>query len=169
LNLKSLEGVSVDRSEHKTLEIHMSVIGESCRLSSENSPGCGCAANGKVGGRAAGTAAAMTALAAVACSACCILPFTLPAVILASAGGAIAMLDHAHGWVTRMAVVAVGCAWLWIGWQVRKTQRRPARSTLAVMLLATFLAVLAASWPTIEPMAFHALGIVKKRTISPNE
>lgn len=111
----------------------------------------------------------MTALAAVACTACCILPFTLPAVILASAGGFIAILDHAHGWVTRLAVLFVICAWLWIGWQVRKTQRRAARLTVAMMVLATLLTAAAASWPVIEPIAFNALGIVKKRTVPHNE
>jgi cytochrome bd-type quinol oxidase subunit 2 len=146
----------------------MSVIQQSCTLPSENSPGCGCSANKKVGGKAAG-AALMTALAAAAFTSCCILPFTLPAVILASAGGSIAILDHAHGWVTRLAIAVVVCAWLWIGWQVRKTQRKPARLTLAVMVLATLLTAAAASWPLIQPIAFNALGIVKKRTVSHSE
>ncbi|MEY9347407.1 hypothetical protein ABIG05_001846 [Bradyrhizobium japonicum] len=64
----------------------MSVIGPSCNLPSETSPGCGCAAKAEPsGGKAAGTAVA-TAVAAAACTACCVLPFTLPAVVLASAG-----------------------------------------------------------------------------------
>lgn len=146
----------------------MSVIGESCTLPSENSPGCGCSPDNNVGGKAAG-AAVVTALTAAACTACCILPFTLPAVILASAGGTIAILDHAHAWVTRLAIFAVACAWLWIAWQVRKTQRRAARSTVVVMVIATLLTAVAASWPVIEPMAFNALGIVKKRTVSHDE
>jgi cytochrome bd-type quinol oxidase subunit 2 len=144
----------------------MSVIGESCTLPSKNSPGCS-PEKKKVGGKAAG-AAVMTALAAAGCTACCILPFTLPAVILASAGGTIAILDHAHAWVTRLAILTVACAWLWIAWQVRKTRARPARSTLAVMIVATLLTAVA-SWPLIEPMAFNALGIVKKRTVSHSE
>jgi hypothetical protein len=137
-------------------------------LPSENSPGCGCSPGKGVGGKAAG-AAVMTALAAAACTACCILPFTLPAVILASAGSTIAILDHAHGRVTRLAILAVACAWLWITWQVRKARRRPARSTVVVMIIATLLTAVAASWPVIEPMAFNALGIVKKRTVSHDE
>ncbi len=139
----------------------MSVIGQSCTLPSENSPGCGCSPGKSVGGKAASTAV-MTALAAAACTACCILPFTVPAVILASAGSTIAVLDHAHAWVTRLAVFAVACAWLWIAWQVRKTQRRAARSTIVVMVVATLLTAVAASWPVVETMAFNALGIVKK-------
>jgi hypothetical protein len=161
LNLKPLEGVSVDGPENNPLENHMSVIGPSCTLASQNAQGCGCAPEPKAaGGKAAGVAA-LTALAAAACTACCLLPFTLPAVILAGAGGLIAMLDHAHGWVTHLAVLVVVCAWLWIGWQVRKTQRRTTRLTVAVMVLATLLTALAVSWPAIEPVAFKALGIVK--------
>jgi cytochrome bd-type quinol oxidase subunit 2 len=168
LNLRSLEGVSVDKSANNPRGNHMSVIQQSCTLPSETSPGCGCAVNNRTGGKAAG-AAAMTALAAAACTACCILPFTLPAVVLASAGGLIAILDHAQGWITRLAILAVVCAWIWIGWQVRKTQRRPARSTVRVMVLATLLTAAAASWPIIEPIAFNALGIVKRPTISHSE
>lgn len=111
----------------------------------------------------------MAALAATACTACCILPFTLPAVVLASAGGLIAILDHAHGWITRLAILAVVCAWIWIGWQVRKTQRRPARSTVHVMVFATLLTAATASWPIFEPIAFNALGIVKRPTVSHSE
>ena len=147
----------------------MSVIQPSCSLASGNSPGCGCAAEQTAAGGKAASAAAMTALAAAACTACCILPFTLPAVILAGAGGFIAMLDHAHGGVTRLAVLVVICAWLWIGWQVRKTQRSATRFTVATMVLATVLTAAAASRPVLEPIAFKALGIVKKRAVSHNE
>jgi cytochrome bd-type quinol oxidase subunit 2 len=146
----------------------MSVIGNSCSLPSEHSPGCGCGANAKIGGKVAG-ASAMTALAAAACTSCCILPFTLPAVILAGAGSTIAMLDHAHIWVTLVAILTVACAWLWIVWQVRKTRRRPARLTIVVMIVATLLTTIAASWPVIQPIAVNALGIVNKRAVSHTE
>jgi cytochrome bd-type quinol oxidase subunit 2 len=169
LNLKPLEGVSVEASMNKLSENHMTVIQPSCTRPSESSPGCGCAPNQAATGGKAASAAAMTALAAAACTACCILPFTLPAVILAGAGGFIAMLDHAHVWVTRLSVLAVMCAWLWIGWQVRKTQRGATRLTLAVMVLATLLTAAASSWPVLEPIAFNALGIVKKRAVLHNE
>ena len=154
----------------------MRVIQPSCTLPSLTSPGCGCAPRQKAaGGKAASAAAmtagaaAMTALAAAACTACCVLPFTLPAVILAGAGGFIAVLDHAHGWVTRFAVFVVICAWLWIGWQVRKTRRRVSRFTVATMIMATLLTAVLASWPVLEPVTFHALSIVKKRHVLPNE
>jgi cytochrome bd-type quinol oxidase subunit 2 len=145
----------------------MSVIEPSCARPSENSPGCGCAASrttDKTTGKAA--AAAVTALAAATCTACCILPFTLPAVMLAAAGGSIAVLDHAHGWVTTLAIGVAVCAWLWIGWQVRRARRPAARPTMAFMILATFLTVSAASWPLLEPVAFKTLGIVKKKATS---
>jgi len=89
----------------------MSVIGPSCDLPSETSPGCGCAEKAvQPGGKAAG-AAVTTAVVAAACAACCVLPFTLPAVVLASAGGLIATLDHAHGLMTKLSVAVVICAW----------------------------------------------------------
>jgi hypothetical protein len=147
----------------------MRVTQPSCTLASENSPGCGCATNQTAAGRKAAGAAAITALAAAACTACCLLPFTLPAVILAGAGGFIAVLDHAHGRITRLAILVVICAWMWIGWQVRKTQRGATHLTVAMMVVATLLTAAASSWPVLEPLAFNALGIVKKRAISHNE
>lgn len=146
----------------------MSVIGQSCTLPSKHAPGCGCGANRKAGGKAAG-ASALTALAAAACTSCCILPFSLPAVILAGTGGTIAILDHAHVWVTRLAILAVGCAWIWIVWQTLKAKRSPTRSTLVVMVMATVLTAVAASWPVIEPIVFDTLGIVKKHKVSNRE
>jgi hypothetical protein len=139
-----------------------------CTLPSGDTPGCGCSekakAVGEPGGKVAG-AAVLSALAAVACASCCILPFTLPAVLLADVGGSLAVLDHAHGWVTRAAIVAVTCAWCWVGVQIARTRRKPTRSTVIMMLLATVLTAMAASWPLIEPIAFDALGIVKKRPV----
>src|SRR5262245_53084498 len=116
----------------------MSVIGPSCSLSSEHSPGCGCAPPKRTGGKVAATAS-VTALAAVACTACCVLPFTLPAALLALAGSSIAVLDHAHGWMTRLAVATVIGAWLWLGWRRRKTGRPLARTTVALMITASLL------------------------------
>jgi hypothetical protein len=154
----------------------MNVIDPSCGLPSHTSRRCGCAAprdaDHKPPIKATGTvagAATVTALAAVACTACCILPFTLPAVVLAAAGGSIAALDHAHGWMTKLAIGVVVCAWLWIGWQVGRTRRPAARSTMVVMIITTFLTATAASWPLLEPAAFKTLGIVKKKVNSQQE
>jgi hypothetical protein len=146
----------------------MRVTEPSCVLPSENSPGCGCATKDKTGNKIAGAATA-TAVLATACTACCILPFTLPATVLAFAGGSIAVLDHAHGWVTKLAIGLIVCAWIWITWQRRRTGRQIARTTLALMILATFLTTTAASWPLLEPLAFHALGIVKKKAARASE
>jgi len=107
-----------------------------------------------------------TALAAAACTACCILPFTLPASLLAFAGGSIAILDHAHRSTTWLAIAVVGCTWLWIGWRVRKAKRRISAATMFVMVFATLLTASAASWPLIEPVAFGAMGIVKKKAVA---
>jgi hypothetical protein len=143
-----------------------------CTLPTDDSPGCGCSAKARVpvapDSKVVG-AAAMSGLAAVACASCCILPFTLPAVLLASFGGTIAVLDHAHVWVTRGAIIAVACAWGWLIFQVARTRKKPTRSTGIMMVVATMLTLTAASWPLIEPMAFHALGIVKKHQVPRNE
>jgi hypothetical protein len=165
LNLKWLEGVSDRAITQQPDEHHMSVIGPSCQLPSKESPGCACGAPKKTGNKVAATAS-VTALAAVACTACCLLPFTLPATLLALAGGSIAMLDHAHGWVTRLAIAAVIAAWLWIAWQHRKTGRPIARRTIALMVAASLLTAATASWPLLEPAVFKTMGIVKKRAAS---
>jgi hypothetical protein len=145
----------------------MNVIDPSCTLPSDTSQACGCAAlhdgksSNKTADKVAGVAT-VTALAAVACTACCLLPFTLPAVLLATAGGSIAVLDHAHGWVTKLSIGVVVCAWLWIGWQIGRTRQPVARATIVFMLLATVLTATAASWPLLESPVVKAPGIVKK-------
>jgi hypothetical protein len=152
----------------------MNVIDPSCTLASDTSQACGCAALrnadskslSKMAGGVAGVAT-VTALAAVACTACCLLPFTLPAVLLATAGGSIAVLDHAHGWMTRLAIGAVVCAWLWIGWQVGRTRQPVTRTTIVVTLLATLLTATSASWPLLESHVFKTLGIVTKKAATP--
>jgi hypothetical protein len=140
----------------------MSVIGPSCSLGSETSPACACAPKAKTGAGVAGVAGLM-ALAAAACAGCCILPVTLPAAILAVAGSSIAVLDHAHVWMSRLAIAIVAGVWLWIGWQAWRRGRRLARASLVMMVLASLLAGTAASWPLLEPSVFNAMGIVKKK------
>jgi hypothetical protein len=66
----------------------------------------------------------------------------------------------------RLAIAVVGCAWLWIGWRVRKAKRRISAATMFVMAVATLLTASAASWPLIEPVAFDAMGIVKKKAVA---
>lgn len=160
-------------TDHNPFEVHMSVIEETsactvCTPPSSDNPGCGCksrASNALAPDRKVAGAAAMSGLAAVACASCCILPFTLPAILLASFGGAISVLDHAHVWVIRAAIGAVACAWAWLLHQTVRTGKKPGRSTSITMAVATMLTLTAASWPIVEPLAFHALGIVKKQRL----
>lgn len=140
----------------------MSVIGPSCSLPTETSPGCGCTAKTEPGGGKAAGTAVVTAVVAAACTACCVLPFTLPAVVLASAGSLIAVLDHAHGLMTILSVAVVLCAWAWIVWRSRTTGRKVRASVLAAMLAATVLSATAALWPLMELGVVHALGVTKK-------
>ena len=164
-------------TDHNPFEVHMSVMEETpactvCTPPSSDNPGCGCksrASNSLASDRKVAGAAAMSGLAAVACASCCILPFTLPAVLLASFGGAISVLNHAHVWVIRAAIGAVACAWGWLFYQTVRTGKKPARSTKVTMAVATVLTLTAASWPLIEPLAFHAFGVVKKHTPPRNE
>jgi hypothetical protein len=55
-------------------------------------------------------AALACACAAAACGAACVAPLALPAVVLAATGTALAWLAEAHGWMTILAILAVGAA-----------------------------------------------------------
>jgi hypothetical protein len=100
--------------------------------------------------RVAGGAAAVVALGALACGVCCVLPFALPAAILATSGSVLAWFAGAHGWMTALAAAAVAGAWFWIGAQTLRMRRRPARSTLLTLAVATAILALAVAWPGIE-------------------
>jgi hypothetical protein len=130
-----------------------------CALPVNGQSGCGCRARSS----GAAKAAVIAAGTAAACTACCVSPFVLPAVIMANIGSMLVLLDRAHGWVIWLAVFAVAGAWLWIGYQARARRAGPARSTLAMMAVATLVLTVAASWPLIKPLAFHAFGITKKQ------
>jgi hypothetical protein len=166
LNLKWLEGVSRRRDANKLQsresEIQMDVTNSpiACSLPSGTDPGCGCAP--KPTRSHAAKVAVITAGTAAACTACCVLPVTLPAVIVAYVGGTLTLLDRAHGWLTWVGIAAVIGAWLWIGRQFFRTRTKPRVSTLAMMAVATIVISLTASWPLLKPAAFQALGIAKK-------
>jgi hypothetical protein len=114
--------------------------------------------NGTTGAsRAASVAALTTAAGAVACGVCCVLPFALPAVAAASAGGALAWFGRAHGIMTLIASAIVVGAWISIVAQSRRTQRRPASSTQYAMGIATAALALAIVWPRIEPYLIDML------------
>ena len=96
--------------------------------------------------KVAGTAST----AAVACAVCCVLPLALPAATLATVGGTLALFAGAYRWLAPLAVLAVVAAWIWVGYQSRTSRKRPARSTLVIMVIATAMMVLAMLWPLIE-------------------
>ncbi len=138
----------------------MSVIEQACGDTCDTPGACGCREQNSVDRKAPRLAAA-TAIAAVACAACCLAPLALPPVVLGVAGGLLALLDHAHGWATKVAIVAVIGAWAWMAWQVVRQKRRMTKSALVLMIVATVLAGAAGSWPLLEPLAFSALGFAK--------
>ena len=110
--------------------------------------------------RVVGATAAIVAAGAVSCGVCCVLPFALPAAVLATGGGVLAWFARLQGWATLLAVVAVVGAWAWVGLQSRRARRDPARSTLITLGLATLLLAAALAWPRIEPMVF---GLLRQR------
>jgi hypothetical protein len=102
------------------------------------------------GAKAAGVTAMTLSTGAVACGVCCVLPFALPATILASTGSLLALLVKMHLWVTILAILSVVGAWGWIAWQTRRTRRKPALSTLFMMGASTMLLAVAVLWPLLE-------------------
>ena len=120
---------------------------------------CACAISASVvktpakeppGSKAAGVTAMTLSTGAVACGVCCVLPFALPATILASTGSLLALLVKMHVWVTILAILSVVGAWGWIAWQTRRTRRKPAISTLFTMGASTMLLTIAVLWPLLE-------------------
>jgi hypothetical protein len=101
--------------------------------------------------RTASAAAATVAVGAVACGICCVLPFALPAVVLAFSGGALAFFAQAFWGALYLATILVVGAWLWVFVDSRRTRRRPARATLTTMGIATAALGAAALWPKLEP------------------
>jgi hypothetical protein len=111
----------------------------------------------KVPTKAARAFAMTAATGAVACAACCVLPFALPAVALAGFGSMLALLAGALAWVTTFAVVVVAGAWMWVAWQSLRSEAPPARSTLYMMGGATALTAIATMWPQIELVLIRVL------------
>lgn len=107
--------------------------------------------------RSARGAALTVAAGAVACGVCCVLPFALPAVALASAGGIIAWLGGVQFWATVFAATIVAGAWIWIVVQSVSTKAKPARSTIYMMGIATTVLLLALLWSRVEPLIIQAL------------
>jgi hypothetical protein len=102
----------------------------------------------------------------VACGVCCVLPFALPAALLAGSGGILAWLAGAQSWMTIVATAAVVGAWLWIWIQSFRTKRRAAPSTILTMTGATLLADAALAWPRLEPLVFALVGELRPASMS---
>lgn len=107
--------------------------------------------------KAARAAAITASTAALACAVCCVLPLALPAATLAMVGGTLALFAGAYRWLAPLAVLAVVAAWIWVAHQSRASGKRPARSTLTIMAVATAMMVLALLWPRIEPVLIALL------------
>ena len=107
--------------------------------------------------RLASTAATTTALGAIACGVCCVLPFALSAVVLAGTGGAIAWLGQAFWGALYTAAALVTIAWAWVATSSIRTGRRPARATMRAMLVASAALGVAVMWPVVEPHILRAL------------
>jgi hypothetical protein len=86
----------------------------------------------------------------------------VPAVVLAGVGSLIAVLDHAHGLMTKLSIAVVVCAWVWIVCRSRTRGLKIRSSVLAAMCAATVLTATAALWPVMGPAVVHTLGVAKK-------
>ena len=104
-----------------------------------------------------GKAALLVSSAAVACGACCVLPFALPAVVVAFAGSTLASFANAHALLTTIAVLIVAGAWVWTGYQRWKTKKRLHRSTKIMMSAATAILGVAMIWPQLEPFVIELI------------
>lgn len=103
-------------------------------------------------GRIAGVTAAAVAIGALACGVCCVLPFALPAAILAVSGGVLAWFGGLYSGMSLLAVAAVLISWGWVGWRSLRARRPPARATVITLLAATAALAAALAWPLTEPV-----------------
>lgn len=120
---------------------------------------CACSTSGSVstaaateppGSKAAGVTAMTLSIGALACGVCCVLPFALPATMLASTGALLAWFAKIQLWAKIVAVLSVVGAWGWIAWQSRRARRKPALSTLVMMGIATTVLTVSMLWPLFE-------------------
>jgi hypothetical protein len=107
--------------------------------------------------RVVGASAALAATGALACGICCVLPFALPAAVLVVGGGVVSWFAKATPWAIAIASLAVLAGWAWTIVQSVRTKRRPARSTLLTLALATAVFAAAALWWHFEREIIHLL------------
>ena len=96
--------------------------------------------------RVVSASAALAATGAFVCGVCCVLPFALPATMLAVSGGIIGWFAKATPWAMRIALLGVLGGWMWVILQSVRAKRKPARSTLMTLGLATAMFVAATIW-----------------------
>jgi hypothetical protein len=118
---------------------------------------CGCRSASIPADRVVGTSAALAAAGALVCGVCCVLPFALPAAVLAMSGGVVGWFAKATPWATGIASVAVVSGWIWVAIQTARTKRQPARSTLLTLGVATAVFATAAVWWHFEREIIHLL------------
>jgi hypothetical protein len=82
------------------------------------------------------TTAAVAAVGAVACGVCCVLPFALPAAVLAVSGGVLAWFGSLMPWVRAVAVIAVSGGWLWVSCVQISLGRQHNRSPIFTVAMA---------------------------------
>jgi hypothetical protein len=118
---------------------------------------CGCNTASVSTDRLIGASAALTATGALACGVCCVLPFALPAALLAVSGGVLGWFAKATPWAMSIALFAVLAGWTWVVLQSVQTKRQPARSTSFTIGLATLVFAAAAVWWHFEREIIHLL------------
>ena len=99
-------------------------------------------------------AVAVLAVGAVACGVCCALPFAVPAALLATSGGALALFAGFRGWPVIIAVAVVVAAWMWVALQSYRSRRRPAQTTVVALGIVTAVIVLGLAWPLMVSPPF---------------
>lgn len=105
-----------------------------------------------------GATAGLAATGALACAACCVLPFALPAAALAMSGGLLAWFSALRPWLTAIALLAVGGGWIWVAVVSVRARRRPGWPTLMALGWATLMLAGALAWGQIEGPVRQALG-----------
>lgn len=127
---------------------------------------CACDSACKVEGHAPGgsgiepvakIALASTGATIAACAMCCVVPLAWPAAALALSAGAAAWFERAQEPLTWLSALLVAAAW-WMTWRKKgRVRQRPARSTIAVLILSTLLLGVAMCWNTVEPWLVKAM------------
>jgi hypothetical protein len=118
---------------------------------------CGCKTATPSTDRVVGGSAALAATGALACGICCVLPFALPAAVLAVGGGVVSWFAKATPWAMHIALLAVLAGWAWVIIQSVRTKRQPARSTLLTLTFAAVVFAAAAVWWHFEREIIHLL------------